>query len=76
MFAVAGDIKEGYRKALLVVIFKNLPWAKVKLPHTRMQKFIATSIKIKPKTFLARLKCHLHNITSCSIKGEKNNNAI
>ena len=35
MFAVAGDIKEGLRKALLVVIVKNLLWAKRKTTSYR-----------------------------------------
>lgn len=41
-----------------------------------MQEFIATPNKIKQKTLLDQLKCHLHNKTSCLIKGQRLNNAI
>lgn len=38
-----------------------------------MQEFIASSIRIKLKTQLAQLKCHLHNNPSRSTKEEINN---
>lgn len=77
MFAVAGDIKKGLRKALPQLLqSKTFYRQKGKTGHTRMQEFIATPNKIKQKTLLDQLKCHLHNKTSCLIKGQRLNNAI
>lgn len=43
--------------------------------QTRLQEFIASSIRIKLKTQLAQLKCHLHNNPSC-LTTEGINNVI